>query len=543
MSAAPKDWDGPTAGERTARLEQVWEAANALAAAQFSGSTTRSEIVSIDRSSLLPLRNHRLVDPAIAPTAPLHRRTRSRLVARLCLVAVILIGGTSAIIAFRPFPLDDIWRDQIPSWTQLHQLISIMESQRAIPRLRAESSRGLSGEPLQLRLAIDGPAEGSVVIITGMLTGMDISTGNEIGPDSWQLHSEDVPYAFVAPPEKFVGLVGLIAELRLANDKIVDRQAVYLEWARPPGSGENQYNRDEPIGPNQRVENDPARETTSPLLRSIPSAREGVARHELMSSSALPVESAETGKAVGRSSSASPASGQQETSSSPPFESDPAQEKRSSSTPAASIESDPEARKATAIWNSVFPKPEQRQTMNSSSPPVSTPPALEHQAVTATSTPAVANNPDSKNSLVPSSSSLTQKQGGREAVIVPPSFSSNIQKQVDQNQRAREPALPAFAQRQLDTDEVMVLLKQGKDFIAYGDIAAARVTLKRAAEANNAEAALALASTYDPFVLRELKVYGFSGDTAMARAWYEKAKELGSAVAPRRLEMLARETR
>jgi TPR repeat protein len=89
----------------------------------------------------------------------------------------------------------------------------------------------------------------------------------------------------------------------------------------------------------------------------------------------------------------------------------------------------------------------------------------------------------------------------------------------------------------------MVLLKQGKDFIAYGDIAAARVTLKRAAEANNAEAALALASTYDPFVLRELKVYGFSGDTAMARAWYEKAKELGSAVAPRRLEMLARETR
>ena len=30
---------------------------------------------------------------------------------------------------------------------------------------------------------------------------------------------------------------------------------------------------------------------------------------------------------------------------------------------------------------------------------------------------------------------------------------------------------------------------------------------------------------------------------AMARAWYEKAKELGSAVAPRRLEMLAREAR
>ena len=144
---------------------------------------------------------------------------------------------------------------------------------------------------------------------------------------------------------------------------------------------------------------------------------------------------------------------------------------------------------------------------------------------------------------MPNSPSLAQNQGGREAAMVPPSFSRNTQKQVDQNQPAKEPGLPAFAQRQLDAEEVTVLLKRGKDLVAHGDFAGARVTLKRAAEANDAEAALALASTYDPFVLRELKVYGFSGDTAMARAWYEKAKELGSAVAPRRLEMLARETR
>ena len=70
-----------------------------------------------------------------------------------------------------------------------------------------------------------------------------------------------------------------------------------------------------------------------------------------------------------------------------------------------------------------------------------------------------------------------------------------------------------------------------------------RITLKRAADANDAEAALALASTYDPFVLRELKVYGFPADAETARAWYEKAKDLGSAVAPRRLEILARGAR
>jgi TPR repeat protein len=64
--------------------------------------------------------------------------------------------------------------------------------------------------------------------------------------------------------------------------------------------------------------------------------------------------------------------------------------------------------------------------------------------------------------------------------------------------------------------------------------------LRRAAEANNAEAALALGATYDPFVLRELKVYGLTPDAAMARSWYEKAVELGSSAAPRRLEMLTR---
>jgi len=94
------------------------------------------------------------------------------------------------------------------------------------------------------------------------------------------------------------------------------------------------------------------------------------------------------------------------------------------------------------------------------------------------------------------------------------------------------------SQRPPNSEELTVLLKRGKDLIATGDLAAARLVLRRAAEANNAEAALALGATYDPLVLRQLKVYGFTPDAAMARSWYEKATELGSSAAPRRLEML-----
>jgi hypothetical protein len=94
------------------------------------------------------------------------------------------------------------------------------------------------------------------------------------------------------------------------------------------------------------------------------------------------------------------------------------------------------------------------------------------------------------------------------------------------------------SQRQPNSEELAILLKRGKDLIATGDLVAARLVLRKAAEANNAEAALALGATYDPLVLRQLKVYGLTPDATMARSWYEKAVELGSSAAPRRLEML-----
>ena len=97
----------------------------------------------------------------------------------------------------------------------------------------------------------------------------------------------------------------------------------------------------------------------------------------------------------------------------------------------------------------------------------------------------------------------------------------------------------AYGIHQLDPDEIATLLKRGDGLIASGDLAAARLVLQRAAEAGDARAALTLAGTYDPIVLEKLAVHGFAPNIAMAREWYEKAKQLGSADAPRRLEMLA----
>jgi TPR repeat protein len=102
-----------------------------------------------------------------------------------------------------------------------------------------------------------------------------------------------------------------------------------------------------------------------------------------------------------------------------------------------------------------------------------------------------------------------------------------------------EVMIPGDAIHHLDPNEIAASLKRGNDLIASGDIAAARLVLRRAANAGDAHAAIILAGTYDPVILEKLGVHGFVPDVAMARVWYEKAKKFGSAEAPQRLELLA----
>jgi hypothetical protein len=91
---------------------------------------------------------------------------------------------------------------------------------------------------------------------------------------------------------------------------------------------------------------------------------------------------------------------------------------------------------------------------------------------------------------------------------------------------------------ELDAAEAGRLAKRGEEYLAQGDIAAARLVLARAAAAHDAHAALSLGATYDPAVLRHLHVLGFQPDVAQARAWYEKAAEYGSTDAAARIAAL-----
>jgi TPR repeat protein len=89
-----------------------------------------------------------------------------------------------------------------------------------------------------------------------------------------------------------------------------------------------------------------------------------------------------------------------------------------------------------------------------------------------------------------------------------------------------------------DAETLAALMARAKRLLALGDIVAARLLLERAASAQDANAALLLARTYDPAVLGVRDTRSVAADALMARNWYRKAASFGSADAQRRLTQL-----
>src|SRR6266851_1842713 len=93
--------------------------------------------------------------------------------------------------------------------------------------------------------------------------------------------------------------------------------------------------------------------------------------------------------------------------------------------------------------------------------------------------------------------------------------------------------------QELSPNESAALVRRAQELLASGDLPAARMLLRRAADAQNARAALLLAKTFDPTTLRQLSTTDPGPDLAQARNWYERAKEWGSPEAQRQLDALA----
>ena len=93
----------------------------------------------------------------------------------------------------------------------------------------------------------------------------------------------------------------------------------------------------------------------------------------------------------------------------------------------------------------------------------------------------------------------------------------------------------AAPSKTLDAETLATLMTRARSMLTLGDIAAARLLLERAANAQDATAAFLLAQTYDPAVLGVRDTRSITPDPVMARDWYRKAASFGSAAAQQRL--------
>jgi hypothetical protein len=104
---------------------------------------------------------------------------------------------------------------------------------------------------------------------------------------------------------------------------------------------------------------------------------------------------------------------------------------------------------------------------------------------------------------------------------------------------ADENATQQHTDSQSHHESIELLIGRSEKLLSEGDAEAARILLRPAAEARDAQAGLALGATYDPIMLAILQAHGVAGDVYMALDWYKKASEFGSLKARERFNLLA----
>ena len=264
--SAPIESDDPDFLVHSAWLAEVSKGADGLHAKQVLKQGDGSPNVSTN--SLYPA--DQLVRQDVPPTPRGERKSGlTMVVVPGCIFAIALAAG----IAIRPhFAFFESWqlptsaRTPGPDSSKPLTSATLAKGYEAqTPELIVEPSLGVAGEPVPIRLALRGWGDNdAIIIIRGLEPGMELSTGAAVAADTWQLSARDLPHVWIAPPQGFVGSADLVAELRLPNAQIADRQTLHVEWTRPAAAPGHEQEL-KPITPQQNNEAMPP--TSPPIVR------------------------------------------------------------------------------------------------------------------------------------------------------------------------------------------------------------------------------------------------------------------------------------
>jgi hypothetical protein len=486
-------------------LGKVSEAATALSGACVSNQFERGAdhlnvscaAVGIAKSTALSTNRADSLDPLVLAKSSRKLRRRGALITAIaCVFATGLIGTVIASVStvsdlqqllhLLPIPGRPVLSDAPAA--AIHPLRPGLPP----PRLTVQLMRGSGGEPVPLGLEVQGEVEGAIVKIRGLVPGMDVSAGSSLGSDIWQIAATDLGYAWIAPPEGFAGTADLVGELYLSNGELADRQQIRIEWAITVSAA----------APNETRQSEPPPSAETGQLSIAQVYEMSSASNTLLQDNPAQIAEAQLPVAAMKLQ----------------FDHKPVEE-----TPALTNVSDRLDEHHVTPETLSAPETEQVELAKKE----------EHASRWVPAVRSERRGSDQKRAAISPTLVLWRFQGyaSQKSTILAQQPIDGGSSGTDFHQQPRPLG-------QLDKAEISMLVGRGRDLFVQGDLAAARVVLRRAADAPNAEAALMLGATYDPFVLRELKAHRLVGDVEAARAWYEKARKLGSDVAGRRLEML-----
>lgn len=175
----------------------------------------------------------RTLDPMpVPPLPPLDLSGRGRMLGMVVRLVVVVVGagaiGAGGLVLLR---------------TDFDSVLDMLRGNRATqasvasaPRLVVRNQVAAVNERIALGVAVEPATPGASVVIVGLPGGSQITAGQPSGTLGWRLSAQDLASVRIIPPRDFAGVVDLMVDLRKADDAVIDRRGVQLEWRAAPAA-------------------------------------------------------------------------------------------------------------------------------------------------------------------------------------------------------------------------------------------------------------------------------------------------------------------
>jgi hypothetical protein len=152
-------------------------------------------------------------------------RSLTMAIASAMIAVFLMIGLISAV------PLAE--EEPISAGTTALESMAELSDATSARLVVGKPAPGAADDPIPISISLINGAEDDVVVLSGLPSGSRMTNGQALATDGWRLLARDLANAAIHAAQGFVGGADITVELRRADQTIIDRQELHLEWAGP----------------------------------------------------------------------------------------------------------------------------------------------------------------------------------------------------------------------------------------------------------------------------------------------------------------------